>query len=130
MQLVIDSKHRVSLRNYLITVVGILDSGQQFNMIALVVSNKEDEEIFYCLLQAVRDSLQLLELYPAFTCTMSDNSDAIQRALRRCFPNAVIGNFLFHLQQNIKKKQTLRNVQVPQTVPVNARSKWTMRRRD
>jgi hypothetical protein len=51
MQLVIDSKHRVLLNNYLISVVGILDAGQQFNMIALAVSNKEDEEFFYSLLQ-------------------------------------------------------------------------------
>jgi hypothetical protein len=51
MQLVIDSKHRVLLNNYLISVVGILDAGQQFNMIALAVSNKEYEEFFYCLLQ-------------------------------------------------------------------------------
>jgi hypothetical protein len=85
MQLVIDSKHRVLLNNYPITVVGILDAGQQFHMVALAVSNKEDEEFFYCFLQAVKNSLQVLELYPTFTCTMSDNSDAIQRSLRRCF---------------------------------------------
>jgi MULE transposase domain len=130
MNLVFDSKHRVLLNNYPITVVGVLDVGQQFNMIALAVSNKEDEEVLYCLLQAVKDSLQLLELYPTFTCTMFDNSDAIQRALCRCFPSAVIGNCLFRLQQNFKQKRTLWNVQVPQTVPVNARSKWTIRRRD
>jgi hypothetical protein len=105
MQLVIDSKHRVLLNDYPITVVGILDAGQQFHMVALAVSNREDEEFFYCLLQAVKDSLQVLELYPTFTCTMSDNSDAIQRALRRCFPMAVIGNCIFHLQQNIKKNE-------------------------
>jgi hypothetical protein len=48
MQLVLDSKHRVILNNYPITVVWILGAGQQFNMIALAVSNKEDEEFFYC----------------------------------------------------------------------------------
>jgi hypothetical protein len=111
-------------------VVGILDAGQQFNMIALAVSNKEDEEIFYCLLQAVKNSLQLLELYPTFTSTMSDKSDAMQRALRRCFPSVVIGNCLFHLQQNINKKRAVWNVQVPKIVPVNSRSKWAVRRRD
>jgi hypothetical protein len=46
MQLLIDSKHRVLLNKYPITVVGILDAGQQFTMIALAVSNKEDEEVF------------------------------------------------------------------------------------
>jgi hypothetical protein len=50
MQLVIDSKHHVLLNDYSITVFGILDAGQQFNMIALAVSNKEDKEFFYCLL--------------------------------------------------------------------------------
>jgi MULE transposase domain len=129
-QLVIDSKRRGLLNNYPITAVGILDAGQQYTMIALAVSNKEDEEVFILFVQAVKDSSQLLELYPKFTCTMSDNSGAIQRALRRCFPSAVLGNFLFHLQQTIKKKRTLWNVQVLLTVPVNARSKWTIRRRD
>jgi hypothetical protein len=71
----------------------------------------------------------VLELYPTFTCKVSDNSIAIQRAPCRCFPSAVIGNFLFHLQQNIKRREVW-NVQVPLTVPVNARSKWTIRRRD
>jgi hypothetical protein len=51
MQLVIDSKLHVLLNDYSITVVGILDAGQQFNMTALAVSNKEEEEFFYCLLQ-------------------------------------------------------------------------------
>jgi hypothetical protein len=78
----------------------------------------------------MKDSSQLLELYPKFTCTMSDNRDAIQRALHRCFLSAVLGNFLFHLQQTIKKKRTLWNVQVLLTVPVNAMSKSTIRRRD
>ena len=77
MQLVIYSKHRVLLNNYLVTVVGVLDTAQQFNMIALAVSNKEDGEMFYC--------------NPTFICTMADNSDPIQRALRRCFPGTVIG---------------------------------------
>jgi MULE transposase domain len=71
-------------------------------MIALAVSNKEDEEMFYCLLKAVKDSFQMLDRNPTFTCTMADNSDPIQRALHRCFPSAVIGNCSFHLQQNIK----------------------------
>jgi hypothetical protein len=75
-------------------VVGILDAGQQFHMIALAVSNKEDEEFLYYLLRVVKDSMQLLELHHTFTCTMSDNSVAIQRALRRCFTSAVIGNLL------------------------------------
>jgi hypothetical protein len=61
---------------------------------------------------------------------MSDNSDAIQRALRRRFPSAVTGNCLFHLQQNFKKKRTIWNVQVLQPVPVNARSKRAVGRRD
>jgi hypothetical protein len=49
MQLGIDSKHRVLLNNYPITVVGILNAGQQFNVIAFALSNKEHEEFFYFL---------------------------------------------------------------------------------
>jgi MULE transposase domain len=94
-------------------VVGILDAGQQFHMVALAVSNKEDEEFFYCLLQAVKDLLQVLELYPTFTCTMSGKSDAIQRALRRCFLMDVIGNCIFHLQQNMKKTSTMERASAP-----------------
>jgi hypothetical protein len=36
------------MNNYPITVLSVLDAGQQFNLVALAVSNKEDEE-FYTL---------------------------------------------------------------------------------
>jgi hypothetical protein len=49
MQLVIDSKHRVLQNHHPISVVGILDAGKQFNMIALAVSKKKEEKFFYCL---------------------------------------------------------------------------------
>jgi MULE transposase domain len=130
MQLVVDSKHRVLLNNYPITVVGILDAAQQFHLLALAVSNKENEEFFYDLLQAVKTSLIRLGARPDIGCTMSDNSNAIQNALRRSFPDATIGNCIFHLQQNIKKKRGLWNVVVPDDVSANKRSQWAVRRRD
>jgi hypothetical protein len=37
MQFVLNSKHRVVMNNYPITVLGVLDMGQQFNLIALAV---------------------------------------------------------------------------------------------
>jgi hypothetical protein len=44
MQLVIDSKHRVPMKNYPVTAVGLLNAGQLFNLVMLTVSNKEDEK--------------------------------------------------------------------------------------
>jgi hypothetical protein len=42
-RLVIDSKHRVPTKNYPVTAVGLLNVGQQFNLVMLTVSHKEDE---------------------------------------------------------------------------------------
>jgi hypothetical protein len=64
---------------------GVLDAGQKFHMIALAVSNKDDEEMSYWLLKAVKDSFQILDRNHTFTCTLADNSDTIQTALHRCF---------------------------------------------
>jgi hypothetical protein len=44
MQLFIDSKHRLLIENYPVTAVGFLDAAQQFNLVMLDVSNKEDED--------------------------------------------------------------------------------------
>jgi hypothetical protein len=57
MQLVVDSKHRVLMNNYPATAVGFLDAGQQFNLVMLAVSNKEDEEIFCSLIQSLKNAL-------------------------------------------------------------------------
>jgi hypothetical protein len=54
-------------------------------MIALAVSNKDDEEMSYWLLKAVKDSFQILDRNHTFTCKLADNSDTIQMALHRCF---------------------------------------------
>jgi MULE transposase domain len=130
MQLVIDSKHRVLTNNYPVTVIGVLDAAQQFQLITLAVSNKESEDVFYDLLQSVKRSLSRLNVEKHFSCTISDNSDAIQKALRRSFPSATIGNCLFHLQQNIKKKRGLWNAIVPVGIPAGQRSKWTIHCRE
>ena len=57
MQLVVDSKHRVLMNNYPVTAVGFLDAGQQFNLVMLAVSNKEDEEFFCSLIQSLQNAL-------------------------------------------------------------------------
>jgi hypothetical protein len=83
MQLVIDSKDRVLINNYPVTAVGFLDAGQQFNLVMLVVSNKEDEEFFCSLIQSLQNILASCSIAISVECTMSDNCSAIQHALRQ-----------------------------------------------
>jgi hypothetical protein len=40
-----DSKHKEPIGNYPVTALGILDAGQ-FNLIALALSSKEDENMY------------------------------------------------------------------------------------
>jgi hypothetical protein len=47
------SKHRVLMNNYHETCLGVLNAGQQFNLIALVLSNKEDENMYSAMIQGL-----------------------------------------------------------------------------
>jgi hypothetical protein len=48
-----DAEHRVLMNNYPVTALGVLDAGQQFNLIALALSNKEDENKYSAMIQGV-----------------------------------------------------------------------------
>ena len=61
---------------------------------------------------------------------MSDNCSAIQHALRQHYPNSLAGNCKFHLLQNIKKKRSMWNINVPETIPASQKSKFIVRARD
>jgi MULE transposase domain len=127
MQVVLDSKHRVLMNNYPITALGILDAGQQFNLIALAVSNKEDEELYTSFLKSIQSQVQGLGITWDVTCTMSDNSDAIQNAFETCFPTSRRGNCNFHIHQNIKKKRSLWDVTVPSTLLASQKPAYVQR---
>jgi hypothetical protein len=58
---------------------------------------------------------------------MSDNCSAIQHALRQYYPNSLAGNCKFHLLQNIKKKRSMWNINVPETIPASQKSKFIVR---
>jgi hypothetical protein len=73
MQVVPDSKHRVLMKIYPLTALGILDAGQQFNLIALVVSNKEDETFYASFLKSIQNLVQTVGIIWDAACTMSDN---------------------------------------------------------
>jgi MULE transposase domain len=92
MQVVLDSKHRVLMNNYPVTVLGVLDAGQQFNLVALAVSNKEDEEFYTSFVKSIQTQVQNLGIRWAVDCTMSDNCDAIQNTFETCFPQSLRGN--------------------------------------
>jgi hypothetical protein len=59
LQLAMDSKHRVLMNNYPVTALGVLDAGQQFNLIALALSNKEDKNMYSAMIQGVETILQI-----------------------------------------------------------------------
>jgi MULE transposase domain len=130
MQLVIDSKHRVLMNNYPVTAVGFLDAGQQFNLVMLAVSNKEDEEFFCSLIQSLQNALASCSMAISVECAMSNNCSAIQHALRQYYPSSLTGNWKFHLLQNIKKKRSMWNINVPETIPASQKSKFIVRARD
>jgi MULE transposase domain len=130
MQVVLDSKHRVLMNNYPITALGILDAGQQFNLIALAVSNKEDETFYTSFLKSIQNKVQALDIIWDAACTMSDNCDAIQNAFQSCFPLSKRGNCNFHIHQNIKKKRGLWEVSTPPTITASQKSAFVQRARN
>jgi hypothetical protein len=130
MQVVLDSKHRVLRNNYPITALGILDAGQQFNLIALAVSNKEDEAFYTSFLKSVQNQAQALGIVWDAACAMSDNCDAIQNAFQICFPLSKRGNCNFHIHQNIRKKRGLWEVSTPPTVTASQKSAFVQRARN
>ena len=97
LQLAMDSKHRVLMNNYPVTALGVLDAGQQFNLIALALSNKEDENMYSAMIQGVETVLQSIGVHMDPECTMSDNCDAIQKSFQRYYPYVGIVGCLFHL---------------------------------
>jgi MULE transposase domain len=96
-----DSKHRVLMNNYQATALGVFDAGQQFNLIAISLSNKEDKNLYWARIQGVETVLQSIGVHMDPECTMSTNCDAIQKSFLRYYPNGSIGGFFFHLLHNI-----------------------------
>jgi hypothetical protein len=68
-QLAMDSEHRVLMNNYPVTAIGVLDAGQQFNLIALAVSNKEDENMYSAFMQGIETVLQSIDVQTDPECT-------------------------------------------------------------
>jgi hypothetical protein len=58
MEVVLDSKHRVLMSNYPISVLGVLDAGQQFNLVAIYVSNKDYEEFYTSFVNSIQTQVQ------------------------------------------------------------------------
>jgi len=129
-QIVIDSKHRLLHNNYPLSVIGVLDSGQQFHLVAFAISNKEDESMYNNFISATLNTGR--NLYPtiAVGCTQSDQSAAVMNALRSNFPDATIGSCLFHLQQNNKRKRLLWNIDPPSNLAKREKSVYLRKKRD
>jgi MULE transposase domain len=83
LQSAMDSKYRVLINSYPVTALGVLDAGQQFNLIELALSNKEYENMYSAMMQGVESVLQSVGVQVEPECTMSDNSDAIQKSFIR-----------------------------------------------
>jgi hypothetical protein len=56
-----------------------MDAGQQFNLIAVALSNKEDENMYSPMIQGVKTVLQSIGVHMNAEFTKSDNCDAIQK---------------------------------------------------
>jgi hypothetical protein len=106
LQLAMNSKHRVLMNKYPVTALGVLDGVQQFNLIALALSNKEHENMYSPMIQGVETVLQSIDVHMYPECTMFDNCDAIQKSFIRYYRNGSIGGCIFHILQNIKKKRS------------------------
>jgi hypothetical protein len=63
-------------------------------------------------------------------CTMSNNCDAIQKSFIRYYPDGSIGCCFFHLLPNIKKKSSLKNIDVPSAISSSQKSRFIIRARD
>jgi MULE transposase domain len=113
------------MNNYPISVLGVLDAGQQLNLVALAVSNKEDEDTSF--VKSIQTQVQNLGINWAVDCTMSDNCDAIQNTFETCFPQSLRENCTFHIQQNIKKKRSLWKITVPPSIPASQKRAFIQR---
>jgi hypothetical protein len=118
------------MNNYPMTAVGSLDAGQQFNLVMLAVSNKEDEESFCSLIQSLQNALASCSIAIYVECTMSGNCSATQHELRQYYPSSLTENCKFHLLQNITMKRSMWNIDVPETIPASQKSKFIVRARD
>jgi hypothetical protein len=118
------------MNNYPVTALSVLDAGQQFNLIALALSNKEDEKSIRLRYKVWKIVLQSIGVHMDPECTMSDNCDAIQKSYLRYYPNGSIGGCFFHLLQNIKKKRSLWNIAVLSAITSSQKSRFNIRARD
>ena len=100
-----DTKHKMLLNNYHVIAVGVLDAAQQFNLVTLAVSNKEDSYLFESFLRCIKTDFQKKYGELDITATMSDNCNAIQSAFHAIFPDCKLGNCLYHLITNNKKNR-------------------------
>ena len=85
MQLVMDSKHRVTNLNFPIAALGLIDAGMQFWLTSIAVSNKEDSTMYENLLQKTMEFFDPHEFKSQIVCTQSENYAAIQLAFWAVF---------------------------------------------
>jgi hypothetical protein len=65
------------MNNYPVRALRVLDAGQQFNLIELALSNKEDGNMYSAMIQGVETALQSIGVHMDPEYTMSDNCEAI-----------------------------------------------------
>lgn len=129
-QIVLDSKHRMLHNNYPISVLGVLDAGQQFHLISIAISNKEDEFMYRKFISVSLSNMNQLYGTLEVQCTQSDQADAIMNAFKNEFPTAALGSCLFHVQQNNKRKRLLWNISSPSSLSKTEKSKYVRKKRD
>jgi MULE transposase domain len=118
------------MNNYPVTAVGILDAGQQFNLVMLTVSNKEDEGFFCCLMQSLQNALASCSIAISVECTMSDNCSAFQHALRQYYPNSLTGNCDSIYFKILRKKDRCGTSTFLKRFLLQKKSKFIVRARD
>ena len=86
-------------------MVGFSNAYQQFSLIALRVSNKEDKKALSDNLAWIQPVCMEVQVDFIPDRTISENCDSILNYAQSLFPQATIGNCFLHLQKNIKLKK-------------------------
>lgn len=108
-----DATYRIMIEQYPLTVIGVTDKSQSFNLFGLGISTHETAEDYRFMIDAVKiGMMRLLNRCIQPRCLVSDAAPAIRNGFKISFPNASSTIMCFaHVMSNAVKqtfkKQTI-----------------------